>query len=442
MISRRHQADLLPRLWNLWATYTAEPAPPYLDRWLAQALGRLDGLRRPDRLWLGEQLTAGVRHARLALACHTAAGLAPGRALRHVLAGAMDWPRLREIPPQAFFFWIFLRGREDGAEPPRLDEPHPGAVADWHRLRAGLEKDASLAAHLAWAGLPTSLAVALADRARRSAWTADDLQRFVARHDTRPPLWLRLRDAKDRREVLAELRGAGFKIDVHDLAVAARGDRGIYELACHAEGRVEIQDLASQAIGRAVAAGPGMFVWDACAGGGGKTLQIAAMMGNTGAVYATDKQPQALQDLRRRAKRAGFTSVRAHAWDGTALPDFGKTVARRGGFDRVLVDAPCSGCGTWRRNPDGRLRGDLGDPGGLAGLTDVQARLLNVAGTAVKPGGRLVYATCSWLAAENEQVVEAYLAATPAFTLVEQGLHGNPAADADTVYCAVLARTT
>jgi 16S rRNA (cytosine967-C5)-methyltransferase len=115
-------------------------------------------------------------------------------------------------------------------------------------------------------------------------------------------------------------------------------------------------------------------------------------------------------------------------------------VARRGGFDRVLVDAPCSGSGTWRRNPDGRLRADLSDPTSLSELTTVQAHLLAWPRTAVKPGGRLVYATCSWLAAENEEIVAAFLAARPEFALVAQAIHGNPAEDADTVFCAVLRR--
>jgi len=238
--------------------------------------------------------------------------------------------------------------------------------------------------------------------------------------------------------VIDELRAAGFKVTVREDTLAASGERGIYELACHREGRVEIQDLASQSIGLSVQAEPGHFVWDVCAGGGGKSLQLATIMHNSGAVYATDLRAVALADLRRRARSAGFTSIRAHEWDGALLPDFGKTVTRRGGFDRVLVDAPCSGSGTWRRNPDGRLRADLSDPASLSGLTTVQGHLLGVAADGVKPGGRLVYATCSWLAAENEEIVAAFLAARPEFSLVAQAIHGNPAEDADTVFCAVM----
>ena len=443
-LSQRERAVLLPRLWDLWTAYTAEPTAPHLDRWLGRELSRLEGLDRTERLWLGAQVTAAVRFAWLALLCHTTAGLAPRRALALVRAGITDpqvaWPRLRAIAPPSFFFWAFMRQREDKERPPRLDEPWPGAVNDWHRLRDGVAADRSLAARLVWAGLPVSLAEPLQQRSARSGWTADEMSRFVDRQAQRPPLWLRLRTAGDRRAVVAELRAAGFQVAAHDLALAVRGERGIYELACHHTGRVEVQDLASQAIGNAVAAAPGHFVWDTCAGGGGKSLQLAALMANNGAVYATDRRGEALADLRRRAKRAGFTSVRAHVWDGAALPDFGKTVARRGGFDRVLVDAPCSGSGTWRRNPDGRLRGDPAAAARLAALTDAQSHLLATAAGAVKPGGRLIYATCSWLGAENEEVVAGFLASRPEFSLIAQGLHGNPAEDADTVFCAVMKR--
>jgi len=440
--TQRERAALLPRLYELWSAYGHAPEPPLLDRWLANELSRLDGLSREKRLWLGAALAAGARFAWLALLCHETSGLAPRAALSRALAGVGDareaWRRLGGIPPPAFFFWVFLREREEGGRPPRLDEPRPGAVADWHRLRTGLAGDPSLAGRLAWAGLPAVLAAPLARRAMLSGWTAEELRLFVARQAERPPLWLRLADPAAREPVLAELRRAGFTARGEGHAIAAKGERGIFELACWRDGRVEIQDLASQRIGEAVAAAPGCFVWDACAGGGGKTLQLAALMRGTGAIYATDRRAEALADLRRRAKRARLTNVRAYPWRGEEPPDFGKTVARHGGFDRVLVDAPCSGSGTWRRNPDGRLRADQAALGAFAAA---QARLLELAAEAVKPGGSLVYATCSWRAEENEDVAAAFLAAHPEFALEAQQLHGNPREDADTTFSAVMRRT-
>jgi len=160
-------------------------------------------------------------------------------------------------------------------------------------------------------------------------------------------------------------------------------------------------------------------------------------MQGTGAVYATDLREAPLRDLKKRAKRGGFASIRAYPWDGESTPDFGRAVAKRGGFERVLVDAPCSGSGTWRRNPDGRLRTE---PWQLVKITETQSRLLDLAAGSVKPGGLLVYATCSWFCEENEDVTSAFAAKHPEFELVEQRLHGSPQLDADTTFSAVFKR--
>jgi 16S rRNA (cytosine967-C5)-methyltransferase len=439
--SRREEAELLPLLCDLWTAYVSEDEPPYLDRWLARTLSQLDGLSRGKRLWLGARLTDAVRYAWLALLCDEAYGHGGSQALRHVRAGVTDtvdgWRRLGSMPAEVLLFWVFVGLRSAGQAPPRLDEPEEGMLGLWHRVRAALEEDDSLTARLVMAGLPASLAPGLQRRRHLSGWSDAEVKMFLTRQGERPPLWLRLRDPADVRAVQEELWGAGFKIAVDADAIRAVGERGVAELECWKDGRVEVQDLASQFIGRSVDAAPGLFVWDACAGGGGKALQLAAHMGGTGAVYATDPNERALADLRRRARRAGLTSVRAYPWDGEALPDFGKSVARRGGFDRVLVDAPCSGSGTWRRNPDGRLRYA---PDDLPDLAARQVRLLEIAAGAVSPGGLLVYATCSWLAEENEDVVRAFLADDERFEMTASGIHGNPAADADTTFSAVLRR--
>ncbi|MEZ4387020.1 MAG: RsmB/NOP family class I SAM-dependent RNA methyltransferase [Candidatus Krumholzibacteriia bacterium] len=439
--SQSDQALLLPRLFDLWAEYVGQPTPPPLDRWLARTLGDLDGLPREKRLWLGAALADGVRFAWLALLCAESSGKSPLGVVQHARRGLGDlgdaWRRLGRLEPRDLFFWVFLRLREAGANPPRLQEPIAGAVGDWHRIREDLARDGGTAARLLWVGLPDALAPEVDARAERCGWSDTERHLFIDRQILRPPLWLRLQDSGVLDDVLAELHHAGFRTEVLDDAIAATGDRGIFELECWRRGHVEIQDLASQAIGVMVAPEPGHFVWDACAGGGGKALQLAALMGGTGAVYATDPNAHALAELRKRAKRAGLTSVRAYPWDGQALPDFGKSVARRGGFDRVLVDAPCSGCGTWRRNPDGRLRAR---PDGLTGLTTVQSHLLDVTSAAVKPGGLLVYATCSWFVAEDEEQVDAFAARHPEFQVLGQALHGNPGDDADTTFTAVMRR--
>jgi 16S rRNA (cytosine967-C5)-methyltransferase len=434
---------LLDQLFTLWTKLTAEPTVPHLDRWLARELGaqgELGGMHRPQRLWLGEHLTEGVRFAVLALFAESS-GLAIARALAQWQTPPPEaeglWPRLRALPPATVFFWVFLRQRHDGARLPRLPEPNESAMQVWSALRARCDGTTDPAARFLWAGVPPWFVTQLAARVQASGWTPEQARRFQDRQASRSPLWLRMNRPEHEEKIVRELRRTGFKVTVADDALAVVGDQGIYELKCYREGLIEVQDLASQAIGRSVEAEPGHFVWDCCAGGGGKSLQLAAGMAGRGAVYATDIQETVLQDLRRRAKRASFNSVRAHLWDGESLPAFGSTIAKRGGFDRVLVDAPCSGSGTWRRNPDGRLRELMS---GLPELRARQLRLLRLAADAVRPGGRLVYATCSWLREENEDVAVALLAERDDLTPISRTIHGNPGADADTAFTAVFGK--
>lgn len=177
------------------------------------------------------------------------------------------------------------------------------------------------------------------------------------------------------------------------------------------EGLIEIQDEGSQLIAALVGARPEMRVADWCAGAGGKTLALAMAMQNRGHIAACDVSAPRLESAVRRLRRAGVHNVERHV----VVPG-DKWVKRRAAtFDRVLVDAPCTGIGTWRRNPDARLRLSAHD---LAELLDKQGAILARAARLVRSGGRLVYATCSLLTEENEAQVQSFLAAHPAFTVV------------------------
>jgi len=168
------------------------------------------------------------------------------------------------------------------------------------------------------------------------------------------------------------------------------------------DGLVEIQDEGSQLVAALVGARPGMQVADYCAGAGGKTLAIAAGMNNKGRVVAMDVLDSRLDRSAQRLRRAGVHNV-----ERRSIVDNAKWLKRqKGNFDRVLVDAPCTGTGTWRRNPDGRW---TLQPEDLAELVPKQSDILDQASRLVKPGGRLVYATCSVLPAENERQIEAFV---------------------------------
>lgn len=177
-------------------------------------------------------------------------------------------------------------------------------------------------------------------------------------------------------------------------------------------GLVEIQDEGSQLVAMLVDAQPEMRVVDWCAGAGGKTLAIAAMMANRGSIVACDVSAPRLEGAVRRLRRAGVHNVERHL---TVTGD--KWAKRRAGsFDRVLVDAPCTGVGTWRRNPDARLRLQEQD---LLELLPKQAAILEAASRLVKPGGRLIYATCSVLSAENEDQIARFLSHHPDFEVMD-----------------------
>ncbi len=183
------------------------------------------------------------------------------------------------------------------------------------------------------------------------------------------------------------------------------------------EGLVELQDAGSQAIAAMVGAQPGETVLDYCAGAGGKTLALAAAMQNQGRLFAYDVEPGRMADLPERAGRAGVRCLtRLQKCDLAAL---------EGVCDRVLVDAPCSGSGSWRRDPAGKWRLT---PEGLSRLTALQDAALDAALRYLRPGGVLVYATCSVLRVENEARIDALLARHP-FLTAGQSLHLHPARD-------------
>jgi 16S rRNA (cytosine967-C5)-methyltransferase len=232
-----------------------------------------------------------------------------------------------------------------------------------------------------------------------------------------------------------DLRVNGLKIDDREKARAALAREGVdaartplspiglrvFErvplgtLKTFRDGFVEVQDEGSQLAALLADARPGMRVVDFCAGAGGKTLALAAAMENRGHLVACDIAAKRLERATERLRRAGASIVQRVPL--TSARD--KWVKRHGqGFDRVFVDAPCTGTGTWRRNPDAkwRLR-----PEDLADLTALQAEILDSAQRLVKPGGRLVYVTCSLLAEENEQQVAHFLAGHPAFSLLPVG---------------------
>jgi 16S rRNA (cytosine967-C5)-methyltransferase len=213
------------------------------------------------------------------------------------------------------------------------------------------------------------------------------------------------------REALAAEGIEAVETPISPWGLRVAGRRAVTTGAAFRSGLVEIQDEGSQLVTILADARPGMRVSDLCAGAGGKTLALAMAMGNRGHLLACDISAPRLDGAIRRLRRAGVSNVERHL-----LVAGDKLIKRRAGsFDRVLVDAPCSGTGTWRRNPDARLRLAERD---LRELRAKQEAVLASGAKLVRPGGKLIYATCSLLPEENEQTVSAFLDHHPGFTPV------------------------
>jgi 16S rRNA (cytosine967-C5)-methyltransferase len=255
--------------------------------------------------------------------------------------------------------------------------------------------------------LPPWLAEALEAQLGEDFWPLVDSLQHTAGLDVR----VNTLQAK-RADVLAELEKNGIAVvptPFSPWGLRMNAKPNLSKLTLFEKGVIEVQDEGSQLLALLLDAKRGEMVADFCAGAGGKTLALGAAMRNTGRLYAFDTSAHRLEAMKPRLARSGLSNIHpvaiAHERDD-------RIKRLRGKMDRVLVDAPCTGLGTLRRNPDLKWRQT---PEAVAELTVKQAAILASAARLLKPGGRLVYATCSLLPAENEEIAQAFSAAHPNF---------------------------
>ena len=454
--------ELLLLLWRQWLTEDAQLTGqwPLLDRWLKRQLPcvknhgigktaqrkKMQPLDLPTQLALSAAMFSAMRYLQLAAALEYS---------YRAQTLAVDWSawdsnwsatEIHKIPPAAFWYWVALRNTTDASVPGALRDAESRKAwflkaqqsltgSDNTGAGMSLGQRQHVASELLWHGLRPQWWDLLQTRAQISEWSTQDLNRFIAMQNQSPPLWLRPQGEMTAADLLPLLSREGVEVTLDTEGLYALGGTGITQTTPYKNGWVEIQDRASQHIAACVAARPGDKVWDACAGAGGKSLAIAGRMNNKGMVLATDLQSYKLDELKRRAKRAGLYNIRTFEWQGREALRLPAEAARQQGFDWVLVDAPCTSAGTWRRNPDARWRFNTMD---TSELLDLQKAILISASKAVRPGGYLVYATCSWQVSENENQVADFLERHPAFSLQSRTLIGAPAWNADTMFVAVL----
>jgi len=306
--------------------------------------------------------------------------------------------------------------RDERGLPREVSRDISRTVFNFYRWRGWLDADEPLARQLARAD-------ELAQRLLMSPekFAADDFTRAVpAWIDgamTVTPEWRRTLQSEPRRWLRAK-RGEGRALaerlgecwippqPAFADAVEYQGGEDLFRAAEFHAGSFELQDLNSQAVSLLCRPQPGETWWDACAGEGGKTLHLSDLMQNKGLIWASDRAEWRLKKLRLRAGRAQCFNYRPALWDGGAKPPTKKK------FDGVLVDAPCSGVGTWQRNPHARW---TTTPEDVRELADLQADILAHVAPSVKPGGRLIYSVCTLTRAETGGVVRAFSEAFPDF---------------------------
>jgi 16S rRNA (cytosine967-C5)-methyltransferase len=242
------------------------------------------------------------------------------------------------------------------------------------------------------------------------AWTRNEVSPtpdWLRAIQAEPRLWLRARPGQGT-SLAATLRkcrpfGSGLLSDTLEYL----GHDDLFRSPAFHGGEFELQDISSQAVSLACDPKPGETWFDACAGEGGKLLHLSDLMKNKGLIWAADRAPWRLQRLKRRAARAKVFNYRVTPWDG------GERLPTKTKFDGILVDAPCSGIGTWQRNPHARW---TTTPDDIRELAQIQIDLLSNVAHAVKPGGKLVYAVCALSRAETTGVAVTFEQRFPDFT--------------------------
>jgi 16S rRNA (cytosine967-C5)-methyltransferase len=241
------------------------------------------------------------------------------------------------------------------------------------------------------------------------SWVAEQVDvstAWVRALQTEPRLWLRARVGQGRALTtkLGECWIPGLPLLAD--AVEYRGHEDLFRTPEFHAGEFEVQDVTSQIVGLVCDPKPGETWWDACAGEGGKLLHLSDLMQNRGLIWASDRAMWRLKRLKLRAARAKVFNYRSVLWNG------GEKLPTKTMFDGVLVDAPCSGLGTWQRNPHARW---TTRPSDVRELAEVQRQLLARVARGVKPGGKLIYSVCTLTRAETNEVAAAFEKESPEF---------------------------
>ncbi|HAV64407.1 MAG TPA: RNA methyltransferase [Verrucomicrobiales bacterium] len=321
------------------------------------------------------------------------------------LAGEVIRQADRDRPADALLRQVI---REDRRITPDQAREISEAVFAFYRWRGWLSEDYPLAQQIVYAAklqadfLSGERVLSDENLSRRTVpeWVGKELKvtlPWLKALQSPSKLWLRCRPGT--REAVAEELGNCERVPEPADALVYTGSKDLFQTSGFRGGRFELQDVNSQRVGFTANPQPGETWWDACAGEGGKTMHLSDLMQNKGLIWASDRAEWRLKKLKQRASRAGVFNYRTVPWDGGERPP---TKTR---FDGILIDAPCTGMGTWQRNPHARWTTTVED---VAELATAQLALLMHAAPSLKPGGRLVYAVCTLTRRETVDVASRF----------------------------------
>ncbi len=371
-----------PHLKAIWQDLIREKEVPQLDRWLVLRLKQDKRFGSKDRRFYADSIFSMMRYA---LELKELEGLDPKEAWQHIRTE--DVSRLFEKIEALI---------EAGLK--------QGGLSSWYQSRLEL-------------------------RCQTSSWSEEQYQKFLDKQLERAPLWLRLNHESARGRAEKLLHDLEVPFEVFGKAYCIKVEKNLSASPLLTDGIMEVQDYGSQLLGESMELKANETLWDACAGGGGKSLQLGSLHPKA-KIFASDVRAYKSSEVIKRAERAKIKNIATLAWDGSARLDKPKSV--QNGFDKILVDAPCSGSGTFRRSPDGRFRINTAS---IQELQDLQFRIVRNVLPHLKKGGELIYATCSWLVEENEAVSDR-IASELGLKLISQSLKGLPDQDSDTLFVA------
>jgi len=379
------------------------PHMPQMDRWIASECAKHKNFGSKDRKWYTEQVFVLIRKLYQILYLEKYSSLSLDDFNLKITNPTLFWTEVRTIPIEKMI--VHLESC-DTIKPDHENVLYCANIPAWFELY--LLRRFSNHSHL---------------------------KHFCDLQQTRPKLWIRINDDHHIQTVLSDLENHSCQCSQSDHinTFSVETQRSILGTDSFNCGLFEIQDYASQLIGFSLNVKPNEYIWDVCAGGGGKTIQIASMLKNTGVIYASDIRNYKLSEIKRRAKKSKFTNIQTFEHDATEVFSLPQDVKMHGGFDHVFIDAPCTSSGTWRRQPDKKFRISKED---ISELSNLQFNILNTVKTNVKVFGQLVYATCSVFLEENEDIVQKFLAQNPNFNLNMMSVFGND--HSDTMFVAVM----